>query len=108
MDTFEARIGRRAEARTIVDDCTVVAYVNHGRWVANCPNCNGGIPCFKGEKLGVCPDCRNGYEIQRPDKDEVKEVERLLSKRSTVNRNWFPHETVEQLKADNLRYGVKI
>ena len=81
---------------------TVDAYVNHGRWVASCV-CLGAELAF-GE-LMVCASCGVASRIEWPDNRD--EIETVLSKRpDALTRNWWPHETVEMLKAENAERGI--
>lgn len=89
----------------------VLAYVNHGRWVADCPECGGGIlvrivPSERVDRT-TCRDCGSEVGIVRPDDEVVAAGEDVLSRRRPENRNWDPsRETVADLKAENARYGV--
>jgi len=83
------------------------AYVNHGRWVANCPNCNGGIfgPPAHGshDQTGACLDCGWVYTLDYPV--QAQAIERLLLLRPKPdNRNWLPGETVADLARENRVY----
>ncbi len=79
------------------------AYVNHGRWVADCTNCNGGILATADHV--ICPDC--AFEFDLVFSNDREEGERVLSYRSLVNQNWRPDtETVEDLKAENVLNGL--
>jgi hypothetical protein len=74
---------------------TALAYVNHGRWIADCPRpyCNNAFgleprqPIFRCAGMGGCQVVAS---IQWPsDADEIIEA---LSKRPVPGtRNWFPH-----------------
>jgi len=111
--TFNVRLSRpvevlaRQDGRELTEDRrTVVAYVNHGRWLANCPHCNGGIPCYQ-DRSGVCPDCGHVYRVGWPD--ERKAIEAVLELRHlAANQNWLPHETVQMLVAENVAHGDRI
>lgn len=45
---------------------TVVPYVNHGRWVADCPACNGGMACWEENPEACCLDCGRVYQVGEP------------------------------------------
>lgn len=79
------------------------AYVNHGRWVIDCPNCNGGIRADADEV--VCRDCGHSYKVRFPGDRE--QAQRILSHRPVENQNWLPDtETLADLKAENAVRGI--
>lgn len=66
------------------------AYVNFGRWVADCPTeCGCALELEPGKTLFACPECKTISETEWPDNaDEIWEA---LGKRPAPrNRNWFP------------------
>jgi hypothetical protein len=92
-----------------------LAYVNHGRWVADCPTafCAGAVPLLPGAPF-MCGNCLNaecGFKyrpVEWPaDRAHIEEVlgERLLPETA----NWRPGETAERLTAENAAYmgGVR-
>lgn len=81
---------------------TVHAYVNHDRWVADCA-CNGAELVTPGHKM-LCGSCGAESEVVFPD--APAEIEALLEKRPTLNRNWKPGETVDDLQAQNIEHGI--
>lgn len=88
----------------VASDTPAVAYVNHSRWVANCP-CGGGIAAWVENPRGVCMSCGTVRPIRFPDRWEI--VERLLLGRPAVNRNWWPGEPIEFLETENqIMLGV--
>ena len=46
------------------------------------------------------------YEIQWPQ--DVKQIEKILSKRKSENKNWIPGETVQDLIVQNISHGVEV
>lgn len=96
------------------------AYVNHGRWIADCPRPH----CANAEKLQPrqgtfhCSNCKQVADVDWPaDADEIWAV--LEVRPVPQTRNWFPanHElalrsgtvhgqTVADLRAENDEYGV--
>jgi DNA-directed RNA polymerase subunit M/transcription elongation factor TFIIS len=80
------------------------AYINHGRWVIDCPNCNGGV-LANAEEV-TCRDCGHTYKVKFPEDKE--QAEQVMSHRSVVNQNWHPDtETLADLKAENALRGLK-
>lgn len=78
------------------------AYVNEARWVADCPNCNGGIAASPRSPIGACLDCGYIYAIAFPDEKTISDVEDILGERPAKNRNWYPQrESVEFLAIEN-------
>ena len=81
---------------------TVTAYVNDGRWVADCP-CGSGILLVPGWALGTCFECGGIAEIAWPDEKAIVAIDAALGervKRSTMN--WTPDETIESLQIETL------
>lgn len=85
------------------------ARLNHGRWLINCPECNGaelyhGEPTFKCQNPG-CPE----YLKEKPAAvTKLKnEIDALVKNRRRENMNWNIGESLEQLKRENARNGVK-
>ncbi len=87
----------------------VIARVNHGRWVANCPFCAGAELVEPGAVffcLGADPDggmAKNGnhpmavvFPVNRA------EIESALQARPIENQNWTPNEKVDDLVAENV------
>ena len=96
------------------------AYVNWGRWVADCgrPYCNGGRTPRTPAGPVHCANCHWEAPVQwPPDADAIWEV--LAARPVPGTRNWFPsgHElalrsgcphgqTVADLAAENAEYGA--
>ena len=98
---------RNYETTWIEVDDQIVAYVNEGRWVADCPYCNGGIAIpMKTQHDAACYDCGRIYKnIDRPSGSELRQAEHELEKRPmNRNRNWNRHsgEKVSNLQQENL------
>lgn len=66
------------------------AYVNHGRWLADCPrDCGGALQLDPKQTNFHCRECKWIGGIEWPDNaDEIMEAleERVVPK----TRNWFP------------------
>lgn len=82
------------------------AYVNHGRWVADC----GRRPCPEAHRVkpGDGFECRNcGWFGPVEFPDDQKDIELVLAKRPVPeSRNWWPGELVADLIVENTRHGV--
>ena len=95
---------RRGGLAPIVDFRKVDAYVSGGRWVADCPACNGGIACWDENPHGCCLTCGRVYTVVFPAKhDEAATV--LLARPDEHTRNWHPHrgETISDLQRENVK-----
>lgn len=66
------------------------AYVNFGRWVADCPqDCGCALALQPGMLLFSCPECHHMCEVEWPaDPDGIWEA--LSERPAPRNRNWFP------------------
>lgn len=84
-----------------------LAYVNHGRWVADCPTpfCTGAAVLMPGAPY-LCGNCLNaecGYRYRLVEWPiQRREIEDILSARLLPeNANWRPGETIERLALEN-------
>jgi hypothetical protein len=66
------------------------AYVNHGRWVADCPvDCGAALKLDNGQTSFACPECMTISSIDWPA--NVAGIwEALLERRNPKTRNWYP------------------
>lgn len=88
----------------------VLAYISGGKWVADCPTCNGGIAAWVDNPRGACLDCGTIYDVKFPPAADVAEAIDVLSARpDPLTRSWLVQkgETVADLIAENERYLVE-
>lgn len=66
------------------------AYVNHSRWIAECPfECGSARALEKGETFFQCSECLSISPVEWPaDPDGIWEA--LAERRLPRTRNWFP------------------
>lgn len=66
------------------------AYVNWGRWVADCPiGCGAALKLNAHQETFLCPECRALSVIEWPsDPDGIWDA--LSSRPMPKTRNWFP------------------
>jgi hypothetical protein len=86
----------------------VHVYVNHGRWLWDCPICRASYMAA-GTARGYCTNCWNAAEGWFPlaFPPERAAIEAALDDRpDPATRNWFPPETVADLEAENVERGV--
>jgi len=92
------------------------AYVNHGRWLVDCPNCGGAEIVFMGKPFVCKSRITNGFhgesvvcgytvEVEFPS--QKREIEAALIERSISNRNWT-NESLDALKEENRIHNVPI
>ncbi len=82
----------------------VLAYVNHGRWVADCA-CNGGELVAPDEQM-LCGSCGARNTVKFPGAKTRSQVEAVLTRRSVMNQNWKPDETIAEITAQNIDNGL--
>jgi hypothetical protein len=92
----------------------MTAYINHGRWIVDCPNpaCRSALlahetRCDCGDQT-VCEhrgECNTPITATYPP--DAEGIWTILERRPREHRNWTT-ETLEALKAENLEHGVKI
>lgn len=94
------------------------AYLNHGRWIADCAKC-GGAELTTAE---FCQVCNQAHPIQQfhcqnhtcHARDEVKmptnlaAIEAVVRFRPLENQNWLPGESVASLKLENDEHQVPV
>ena len=84
--------------------------VERGKWIAQCVACDSFSVIRRHAQTHVCYSCWNGgtpvwLPISWPENTE--EIEAILLRRpNVINRNWYPGETVEMLRQENLDNGV--
>lgn len=66
------------------------AYVNFGRWIADCPiDCGSAMRLNPRQAMFHCVECRHVAEIEWPaNADELWDA--LEKRQAPKNRNWFP------------------
>jgi len=93
---------------------SVVARIDHGRWVVDCParRCCAAQVAAETDPRFFCHQCFNaGYDgawlpVVWPDVGTRTEIETLLLLRpEPEQRNWRPGETVEMVRAENVEHG---
>lgn len=105
--------GQKIMPHQLVDDKAVpaIAYVNHGRWVADCPTGCGGAMLVEPDMPFVCGNCFNAElhgkwrAVLWPD--DKAGIETELEKRPLPHTaNWLPGETVADLRRENREHGL--
>ena len=98
---------------------TSPARVNHGRWIVDCPATDCYAALRATGDTALC-DCRDESVCDHPEiphdlvflvewPADADEITRILDLRPTrPNRNWWPGETLEALKAENVTNGVRL
>ncbi len=93
------------------------ARVDAGRWLADCPNpdCQGAEYVSFEHPFIFCHECRNGavgnqlIEITVPAPGLRADIETyLLARPVPATRNWFPHESVRDLREENRLHGIRL
>jgi len=90
------------------------ARIDHGRWIADCPDCSGAECVTMDDPTFMCLSCGNiGADgkfrrVSFPQEIERKEIENLLVQRPAHNRSWGPWESIEKLAAENLAHGSSL
>lgn len=87
------------------------ARVNHGRWVADCPFCNGAEMVNPNDPYFDCGSCSNktvnGKRIPVVFPKLIYSIEVELLPRPKPNQNWEPGETIFDLMAENIAMVVE-
>ena len=106
--------GEYAPPKVMAPVNSIRAYVNEGRWIAECPLGDGYAFCVSFRNpVFWCPLCGNKlnggqwWEINFPPAKTA--IERLLLLRPAVaNRNWKWPETVADLARENTDHGLGV
>jgi hypothetical protein len=82
---------------------TVVVHISAGKWVADCPDCNGGIAAWPLHERGACLDCGTAFHLAYPSREDCLELAELMAARPERARNFFPHkdETIDDARREN-------
>ena len=84
---------------------TATAYLNHGRWVVDCPRDGCPESHHADADLFVCANCGLTSKVEIPV--ERAEIDRLTGLRPVPQtRNWQPGETLESLVEENRAHGL--
>lgn len=80
-------------------------YMNHGRWVVDCPFCNSSGVASENDERFLCGDCLNmeigGAYILAPFPKDCEAVEAHMLLRPRNRRNWNPDtETLKNLQQE--------
>lgn len=66
------------------------AYLNHGRWIADCPRDCGSAMVLQARQTAYhCPECGHLCSVEwPPNVDDISDV--MLERPIPKTRNWFP------------------
>lgn len=96
---------------------SLAAYVNHGRWIVECPNCSSALVVSEQDPRFICVECGSPenrscwYAVAFPaDKADIEEA--LLRRPArdgfrAGTRNWETRETVADLRRENRQRGIE-
>lgn len=98
--------------KTATDVPPIVAFVNEGRWIVECPFCHSAQVGSPDDPRFLCV-CANDpvlgayLQVEYPAPADRARIEDALSARTWVgNVNWLPEETANDLVAENIEQGV--
>jgi len=92
----------------------VPAQVNHGRWIAMCPFCNGAELVTEDDPVMMCLSCGNEaiggdfLTVTFPDTADRRKIEDALRERPQFLQNWLPDETPKKIAIENWRAGLRV
>jgi hypothetical protein len=92
-------------------DVYFVAQVNESRWIVICLFCGGAQLAARDDPRFFCVDCLNeavkGQWVGVRWPDDPAAIEALLEVRpDPASRSWLPHETLEDLVAQNVAHNL--
>ena len=106
-----AQIGQPSQADASAE--RAIAYVNHGRWVADCPSdyCGGAMAVTPGLPFmcGTCLNVEIGCKYRLVEWPQVRgAIEEALSERPVPEvMNWRPGETVKALRDETGAHMIR-
>lgn len=96
LEVDQLGLERGFKPGAVVLGAKVVAYVNHGRWVADCITVGcGGARQLNPDHTYWCVYCGQSYVVEWPDKKTMRAVTTILEQRpERVNQNYHPTDHV--------------
>lgn len=102
---------------TILDDVNesaapVIARVERGRWIADCPDCGATMFLLPAPEPFICGDCFNSAIGRRYRRvtwpRDIEQVETLLLRRAEPRTRGFDprREQVKDLRRENREHGI--
>lgn len=109
LGALEAMIAVKAgeRGRAVIDapgGRPVAAYINHGRWVIDCPNCASGAIVHPEWATTVCGECFRRYIVIVPDDWET--LEGLIWELPRHRQNWWPADHPRQPSSDSPEHVI--
>lgn len=95
---------RKAGTVPAVLGSVLTAYVNNGRWVADCP-CGAGVSIHPDWQFAGCLGCFGTFTVIRVPAD-WQVIERALLVRPITNRHWLPFEDLDDLQRQNVDHDL--
>lgn len=111
---LDAQIERAIEKPDSRNPVKAIGYIEHSRFIARCPFCGGGEAVNPGGTEGFfCLSCANYMNDGKPlpvvwNWDWKKVAAVLELRPNPLNRNCYPSETLEGIKAENIARGLKV
>ncbi len=116
---YEINRGKRVpEAPTSSDGIRTVAlaYINQGRWVAQCAACPNAVLVSKGYPYMICSNVSCGLDawqaVVMPLKDFEVLGELVMRRPNVENQNWelgdlYEGDPVDYIKLENRLHGIE-
>lgn len=110
--TFVASGGRATIPASQTAEGAVAAYVNHSRWIAECPDgCRWAVVASAQTPLFMCGACGNKavggkWRTVIFPQDKAAVEFQLLKRAKDENRNWIAGERVADLIRQNAAMGA--
>lgn len=92
-----------------INEVSVWAEINHGRWIVDCPFCNNAEFGWD-DHFFFCTECKNieinGQLVTVLIPPYKQAIETLLEKRPIKNQNWKYPETVDDIAKENKEHRL--
>lgn len=77
---------------------TAVAYLNWGRWVANCPTCPNALALDPGQAVFSCGTgvgaCGTVADVEWPSESTIEDVDAAYGGQPPQDQSWQPGEMI--------------
>ena len=104
---------RDASPSSVMGRPSLMPTVNHGRWVAGCPEqCPYAITACEALPVFICPYHEVWQRVEWPENRreieaelEIRPIDEVLG---NSKANWTPEQTVQDLRVENAEYFYQL
>ncbi len=108
-EAYQRSLAKRSLKAWLYVGPRVPAFVNDGRLIIRCPNCDGGVAVSMAWQSALCRGCGaefTGQTLTLPSADQFADLADVLAVRPERRRHWLPTERVTDLERENTQHGL--